>query len=117
MPLVLLIIHFLLCAALTGLILIQRSEGGALGMGGGPGGLMSGRGAANLLTRTTAALAAGFFLTSIVLNVVVARSGEGASVLDRVSTPTTISIPDLGPAEAPAEPAAPAPQPVIPDQE
>ena len=117
MQLVLLIVHFLLCAALTGLILLQRSEGGALGMGGGPGGLMSGRGAANLLTRTTAALAAGFFLTSIVLNVVVARSGQGGSVLDRVSTPTSISVPDLGEPAAPAEPDAAPVQPVIPDQE
>lgn len=118
MQLVLLIVHFLLCAALTGLILIQRSEGGGLGMGGGPGGLMSGRGAANLLTRTTAGLAAAFFITSIVLNVVVARGGDGGSVLDRVNSPTEISVPDLGPSTAPAgtdEPAAP--QPAIPDQE
>lgn len=121
MHLVLLIIHFMLCAGLIGLILMQRSEGGALGVGGGgPGGLMSGRGAANLLTRTTSVLAVGFFITSILLTVVVAREGDGGSVLDRVGTPSTnspaISLPDLGDEPAEIEPAAPA-EPVIPDEE
>ena len=62
----LLVVHILLALALTGVVLVQRSEGGALGMGGG-GGFMTARGQANLLTRTTAILAALFFLTSIVL--------------------------------------------------
>ena len=55
----LLVIHLLIASALVGMVLIQRSEGGALGMGGGGGGFMTGRGAANLLTRITAGLAAG----------------------------------------------------------
>ncbi len=120
MHLVILIIHFILCAALIGLILLQRSEGGALGVGGGggPGGLMSGRGAANLLTRTTAGLAAAFFVTSILLTVTVARNDAGSSVLDRVNSPTDISVPDLGPAPEPVDSDEPAaPQPVIPDAE
>lgn len=65
---VLLTIHTILVLALVGVVLLQRSEGGALGMGGGGGGgLMSGRGAANVLTRTTTILGAAFFVTSLLL--------------------------------------------------
>ncbi|HJU33116.1 MAG TPA: preprotein translocase subunit SecG, partial [Hyphomicrobiaceae bacterium] len=60
---VLLIVHLMIAASLVGVVLLQRSEGGALGIGGG-GGLMTGRGAANFLTRVTAGLAAAFFATS-----------------------------------------------------
>src|SRR5918911_41154 len=56
MATVLLVIHLMIAAALVGVVLLQRSEGGALGIGGGGGGVMTGRGAANLLTRATAAL-------------------------------------------------------------
>jgi preprotein translocase subunit SecG len=70
MELVLTVIHLLIAVALVGVVLIQRSEGGGLGMGGGSsgggmGGFMSARGTANLLTRTTAILAAAFMVTSI----------------------------------------------------
>ncbi|MGH6942948.1 MAG: preprotein translocase subunit SecG, partial [Geminicoccaceae bacterium] len=65
---VVLVIHLLIAIALVGVILMQRSEGGALGMGGGGfGGLMSGRASANLLTRTTAVLAGCFVATSLIL--------------------------------------------------
>src|SRR6185437_1522436 len=65
---VILVVHLMIAAALIGVILLQKSEGGALGMGGGGmSGFMTGRSTANLLTRTTAILAAVFFLTSIVL--------------------------------------------------
>jgi preprotein translocase subunit SecG len=57
----------MITVALVGIVLMQRSEGGALGIGGGGDGFMSGRGAANLLTRTTAILAAVFFATSLLL--------------------------------------------------
>ncbi len=68
---VLLTIHFLISVALVIFVLLQRSEGGALGMGGGgPGGLMSGRAATNLLSRTTGILGAGFFIMTILLTVV-----------------------------------------------
>ncbi len=60
MTTVVLIIHLMIAAALVAVILFQRSEGGALGIGGGGGGFMSGRGAANLLTRTTSILGAAF---------------------------------------------------------
>ena len=71
----LLVIHLLICAAMIAVVLMQKSEGGALGIGGGggAGGFLTGRGTANLLTRTTALLAAGFFLTSITMSVLSTR--------------------------------------------
>ena len=63
----LLIIHMLIAVSLIGIVLLQRSEGGALGIGGNLGGMMSARGSANLLTRTTIILATCFMITSIVL--------------------------------------------------
>lgn len=84
METVLIVIHLMIVVALVGVVLLQRSEGGALGIGGGGGGgnFMSARGAANALTRTTAILAAAFFATSIGLGVL---SGvEGGSVLDNI---------------------------------
>ncbi len=81
----LLVIHLFIAAGLVGVILLQRSEGGALGMGGGgPGNLMSGRAAGNALTRATTALAVGFFATSLVLALVLNRGDDDGSVLDRV---------------------------------
>ena len=65
-------------------MLLQRSEGGALGIGGGGGGgFMTGRGAANFLTRVTAGLAAGFFATSLFLSLVGARTEGPRSVLEK----------------------------------
>ena len=118
MTAVLLIIHVLIAAALTGVILMQRSEGGALGIGGGgPGGMMSGRGAANLLTRVTMILGALFIGNSILLAIISGLTTSSGSVLDRVGeTQTNSDLPfgDLEgletdvPAptdEAPADPA------------
>lgn len=82
MTTVLLIVHILVAAALTVVILMQRSEGGALGIGGGPGGMMSGRGAANLLTRTTMILGALFVANSIALAIVSGIDATGRSVFD-----------------------------------
>ena len=95
---VLLVIHLLLAIALVGSILLQRSEGGALGIGGsgGMGGFMTGRATSNLLSRTSAILAACFFLTSLSLALMSSGGREvQRSVVDRPA-PT-----------APAEPAAP----------
>ena len=61
------VVQAIVAAALVGIILIQKSEGGGLGVGGSPSGLMSARGAADFLTRTTAILAGLFVLLSIVL--------------------------------------------------
>jgi preprotein translocase subunit SecG len=104
---VLLIIHLLIAIALVGVILLQRSEGGALGIGGGGGGsLFTGRGSANLLTRTTAGLAAGFIATSMLLAIVAAQSSAPRSILDQpVPAPSAPAAPEE-PAE-PAEPSAP----------
>jgi len=100
---VVLVIHLLIALALVGVILIQKSEGGGLGIGGGTmGGMMSARGTANLLTRTTAVLAACFMATSIVLAIMAGNTGESrpSSIID--------TIPSEQPA-APAVPAQPAP--------
>ena len=67
MQTVVIVIHLMIVAVLIGSVLLQKSEGGGLGMGGGAG-FMSSRGTANLLTRTTAILAVGFFLTSLFLS-------------------------------------------------
>lgn len=85
METVLIVIHLMVVVALVGVVLLQRSEGGALGMGGGGNsGFMSARGAANTLTRTTGILAAAFFVTSIALGLI-ARYGESPTdILDRV---------------------------------
>lgn len=99
MSTVLLVIHLMIAAALVGVVLLQKSEGGALGIGGGgAGGFLTGRGTANLLTRTTAGLAAGFFATSILLTLLANHSVERGSVFD--STPATTTAPANGTAPA-----------------
>jgi preprotein translocase subunit SecG len=98
MQTVILVIHLMVATALVAVVLWQRSEGGALGIGGGGGGgFLTGRGTANLLTRMTAILAAGFFLTSITLTLISRHSGPAGSILDQ----------QVAPAAAPETPAAP----------
>ena len=88
METVLLVIHLLIVVALIGVVLLQRSEGGALGMGGGgAGNFMTARGAANILSRSTAILATAFFFTSIALVMVSRPSGSGTSIIDGVQAP------------------------------
>lgn len=82
---VVLIIHLLLALSLIGVVLLQRSEGGGLGMGGG-GGAMTGRAAATALSKVTWILAAAFIATSIALTIIAAEKSAGASVLDRLTT-------------------------------
>jgi len=81
---IILVIHLLIALGLVGAVLLQRSEGGGLGMGGSNsgGGFMSGRGAANLLTRTTAILAACFFATSLILAILASGSRQSGSIMD-----------------------------------
>jgi preprotein translocase subunit SecG len=81
----LLILQLLLAVALIGVVLVQRSEGGALGIGGG--GLMSGRGSANFLTRATAALAAGFIVTSLWLAILSGGASQPTSILEEPERP------------------------------
>lgn len=83
MTAVLLVLHALITIGLIVLILLQRSEGGALGMGGGPGGLMSGRAAGNILTRGTSILGAAFFVTSISLTVLASLDRNQPTTLER----------------------------------
>jgi preprotein translocase subunit SecG len=80
---VILVVHLVLAIAIVCLVLLQRSEGGALGIGGSGnfGGLVSGRSAGNLLTRVTWGLAAGFMLTSLVLTILAGRPQEGRSII------------------------------------
>jgi preprotein translocase subunit SecG len=82
------IIHLLIVLALIGVVLMQRSEGGALGIGGGgggAGGLFTARGAGNALTRATAMLAVAFFVTSLTLAYLSRGGSSGGSVLDQVA--------------------------------
>jgi preprotein translocase subunit SecG len=79
---VLIVAYLLIVLALIGVILLQRSEGGALGIGGGGGGLMTARGSANLLTRTTAILAVLFFATAIALSILSGADRGSQGILD-----------------------------------
>lgn len=100
MATVLLLLHIMIALALIGVVLLQRSEGGALGIGGGgSGGFMTGRGAANFLTRVTAGLAAAFFATSLLLSMVATRSSAPTSILD--TPPGKATTPTKGPTKAP----------------
>ena len=103
---VLLIIHLFVTLALIGVVLLQRSEGGGLGIGSsqGMGAFMTGRGTANLLTRLTAGLAAAFFVLSLSMAWLSRGTGQPRSILD---------APGINAPAAPAAPAAP-PPPSVP---
>jgi preprotein translocase subunit SecG len=83
METVLIVIHLMVVLALVGVVLLQRSEGGGLGIGGGSG-FMTARGAANALTRATGILAAAFFVTSLTLSIVARYGEKPIDILDRV---------------------------------
>jgi preprotein translocase subunit SecG len=114
---VLLVIYLMVVLALIGVVLIQRSEGGGLGIGGGSG-FMSARGTANALTRTTAILAALFFVLALAMSIYARYQPNATDVLDRIPGTTNNGngvLDSLGggataPANgsAPATPAAPA---------
>lgn len=114
---VLLVIHLIVAVALVATVLLQRSEGGALGIGGGPGGLMTARGAANLLTRTTAILAGCFFLTSLALTILASQTERGGSIMDKVTPATTApaTVPAVPDATSPLTGPAAAPKPANPE--
>jgi len=97
------VIQAIVAVALVGVILMQRSEGGGLGVGGSPSGLMSARGAADFMTRATAILASIFVLLSIAL----ATLAVGTSGTRQIDT----SLDRTVPVNAPLDPLAPAPQP------
>jgi preprotein translocase subunit SecG len=129
MQTVVILIHLMIVLAMVGLVLIQKSEGGGLGMGGGSGGgFMSSRGTANVLTRATGILAALFFATSLFLSILASFDRKPRSILDSGGTPAIPGAPavpgpggvlnQLGggtPQPAPAAPAAPS-GPQVPRQ-
>jgi preprotein translocase subunit SecG len=82
METVLIVVHLMVVLALVGVVLMQRSEGGGLGIGGGSG-FMTARGAANALTRATAILAAVFFATSLLLSILARYGEKPIDILDR----------------------------------
>jgi preprotein translocase subunit SecG len=98
MTTVLIVIHLMVVLAMIGLVLLQRSEGGALGIGGGGGGFMTGRGAGNVLTRSTGVLAAVFFATSIGLALLARMEAGPSDIFD--------ALPGQADSAAPAPPVA-----------
>ena len=108
------VIQALVAAALVGVILVQRSEGGGLGVGGSPAGLMSARGAADFLTRATAILATVFVVLSIALATLAVGQSTGRKIddsLNRAAVPVdgAPAAPVTGASPAPAPAASPAP--------
>lgn len=81
---VVLTVHLILALLLTGVVLLQRSEGGGLGVGGGGGNVMSGRQAANALTRLTWIFGVALFVTSLALTVIAARQTSSGSIMDQL---------------------------------
>lgn len=108
----LLVIHIFLALSLVIAVLLQRSEGGALGIGGGGGGMMTSRAQANFLTRATAVIAALFMLNCLVLAMLAGQDRRPRSILDDVpvsqpGTTAPIAPSPVAPPVAPAAPAAP----------
>ena len=102
----LLVIQAIIAAALVGVILMQQSEGGGLGMGGSPTGLMSARGAADFLTRATTVLASLFVLLCIIMAVLAAQRAKPGTVDTTLRQASPITAPQAAP---PANQAAPVP--------
>ena len=100
MQTVIIVIHLMIVSAMIGLVLLQKSEGGGLGMGGGGGGFLTSRGTSNVLTRTTAILAATFFATSLLLSILAGWDRKPRSILQDSSSP---------PASQPVNPGGTAP--------
>ncbi len=110
METVIIVIHLMVVSALVGVVLLQRSEGGGLGIGGGSG-FMTARGAANALTRATAILAVAFFATSLGLSIIARYSDRPIDILDQVPAVSGEQnsgggiLDQLGGTEQPAAPA------------
>lgn len=115
---VVLTVHLLLALGLIGVVLLQRSEGGGLGLGGGGGGsIMSGRSAASALSKVTWILAVAFIITSLGLTVLAARNSAGSSVVDRIGIPDTAEenlLAPLGDSESLLPPTENSESPLVP---
>jgi preprotein translocase subunit SecG len=92
---VIIVVHLMLVAAMIGVVLLQKSEGGGLGIGS-TGGFMSSRGTANVLTRATAILAGGFFATSLLLSIIASMDRKPRSIIENSSTPAQQQTPPQG---------------------
>jgi len=98
MQTVIIVIHLMIVLAMIGLVLLQRSEGGGLGMGGGSG-FMTSRGSSNVLTRATAILAGVFFVTSLALSMLAGYDRKPTSILNTgAPVPTPPGVPQAPPA-------------------
>jgi preprotein translocase subunit SecG len=106
----LLALEIIVSLGLVAVVLLQRSEGGALGMGGGPSGFMTARGAGDLLTRTTWILGASFFILALLLTIISGRQKGASSVVDRLKVdainPSTLNQPPAQPPAGTGQPAA-----------
>ena len=114
---VLLVVNVFVCIALIALVLIQRSEGGALGMGGGggPSGFLTTRGAGDLLTRTTWILAFVFFILALAQTLLIGRAHGHSAIIDRLNAQSLdFSTPVKPKAQQPVQPAAPGLQAPLP---
>jgi preprotein translocase subunit SecG len=108
MQTVIIVIHLMVVLAMTGLVLLQKSEGGGLGMGGGGGGFLTSRGTSNVLTRSTAILAAVFFATSLTLSILAGLDRKPTSILGTGGPSAPLSAPasiPLGTGRTGGEPA------------
>ena len=112
---VVLTIHLILALLLIGVVLLQRSEGGGLGMGGG-GGAISARGAATALGKITWALAAAFICTSLTLTILAAGEGKTGSVADEIGIEAPPAAEPVLPAASDLLPPAPADAPATPQK-
>ena len=112
----LLILEIIVSVLLIGVVLLQQSEGGVLGVGGGPSGFMTARGAGNLMTRVTWILAATFFALALILTILAGRERGASSVVDRLKVdainPAALNQPKPRPAQPVRGQAAPAGQPL-----
>jgi preprotein translocase subunit SecG len=126
MQTVIIVIHLMVVAAMIGVVLLQKSEGGGLGIGS-TGGFMSSRGTANVLTRATAVLAATFFTTSLVLSILAGMDRKPRSIIQNTGgAPTQQQTPSaplgqggggvLDTLRQREQPAAPAPAPAPPTE-
>jgi preprotein translocase subunit SecG len=104
MTTVVIVIHLMVVLAMIGLILLQRSEGGALGIGGGQGAFMTGRSAGNVLSHTTAYLAIAFFATSLGLAFIAKYQSRPADILERIPGAAAPATTAPAPAQQPMAP-------------
>jgi preprotein translocase subunit SecG len=101
MQTVLIVIHLLVVIALVGAVLLQRSEGGVLGTGGG-GGFMTGRGQANALSRATAILATLYFVTALAMSILASWGRAPRSLINNVNAPTSTTSAPASTSQKPA---------------